>query len=391
VAQVRHQLTRGVVADPVLVASLNPSLPSQHDTKVLPANQIDTSQIDTAVVDADPDSLTAPLPPATTEDTPRLPDRVESDRRPVKPLVTISQHPTHIRRRRGLIALALLILIGLIGGGVTFWWLRWGRWTDQPVLTGLTQVEAVSQLTQAELLYELRQEYSEEVPAGRVIRSDPGDGQAVLKDGTVVIYLSLGPERYDMPELLGLTLEQANQQIMISHLTLGQVDEVFSDEVPLGQVVSASEKVGTPLKPATTINLAISKGPEPIPISDQAGQPREAAEAALSQAGFQVSVTEEHSKSVPAGSVIRQEPASGTGKRGDTITLVISKGPVMVAVPDVRGKDRASATADLKGAGFQVEIKYAVSSAVAFGMALATDPKAGVLAAEGSTVVLTLV
>ncbi len=83
-----------------------------------------------------------------------------------------------------------------------------------------------------------------------------------------------------------------------------------------------------------------------------------------------------------------QSPNSGTGKKGDAITLVVSKGPVMVAVPTVRGKSKADATAVLQAAGFAVTTKSIVSGGLAFGLAYGTDPAAGTMVAEGSTISL---
>jgi serine/threonine-protein kinase len=83
-----------------------------------------------------------------------------------------------------------------------------------------------------------------------------------------------------------------------------------------------------------------------------------------------------------------QSPNSGAGKKGDAITLVVSKGPVMVAVPTVRGKSKADATTVLQNAGFQVTTKSIVSGGLAFGLAYGTDPAAGTMVAEGSTISL---
>ena len=62
-----------------------------------------------------------------------------------------------------------------------------------------------------------------------------------------------------------------------------------------------------------------------------------------------------NSDTVPLGRVISQDPSTGTGSKGDEIALVVSKGPVLVAVPKVRGMGLDAATQRLEAAGFQVQ------------------------------------
>ena len=65
--------------------------------------------------------------------------------------------------------------------------------------------------------------------------------------------------------------------------------------------------------------------------------------------------TEDFSETVAAGSIISQTPEAGTaGHRMDTVTLVVSKGPPLVEVPDVFGKQFEEAKTILEGLGFVV-------------------------------------
>ena len=65
-------------------------------------------------------------------------------------------------------------------------------------------------------------------------------------------------------------------------------------------------------------------------------------------------------------------PDSGTLFRGDTITVVVSKGPDLVQVPDVRGKQESEAKAILESAGFKVEVDRVMGGF--FGTARGTNP-----------------
>ena len=102
----------------------------------------------------------------------------------------------------------------------------------------------------------------------------------------------------------------------------------------------------------------VSKGRQPIEVQDFTGKPADQAVATLTDAGLQVDATkQEFSTDVPKGSVISQSPASGTLFRGETVVLVVSKGPEMVKVPNVQGKQLGEARTILVGAGFQVKVE----------------------------------
>jgi len=220
------------------------------------------------------------------------------------------------------------------------------------------------------------------------IRTDPIAGARILRDGSVAVVVSQGPERFDAPKLVGLVRADAVMALTKVNLTVGTVTEAYDETVPAGTVVSSSVEPGTKLKRATTVDFVVSKGPKPIDIASYEGKSADQATKELQAAGFVVTSTQQNSATVAAGLVISQSPNSGQGKKGDTIALVVSKGPVMVAVPTVRGKSKAEATTILKAAGFQVTTKSIVSSGIAFGLAYGTDPGAGTMVAQGSTISL---
>jgi len=306
---------------------------------------------------------------------------------PVRPLVRVSQAKVH-RRRRGLVALVLLLLVGLGGGGGTWYYFAEARWTTTPALDGMSEQDARAALQTAVLGVTTTKEYSEDVTAGRVIRTDPAAGGRILRDGSVGLVLSLGPERFDAPKIAGLTRTEAVNALTKANLAVGTVAEAYDETVAAGVVVSSSAEPGSKMKRGATVDFVVSKGPTPITIANYEGKSADQATKELQAAGFTVTATQQNSKTVAAGLVMSQSPNNGTGKKGDAITLVVSKGPVMVAVPTVRGKSKADATAALQSAGFQVTTKSIVSGGLAFGLAYGTDPAAGTMVAEGSTISL---
>jgi serine/threonine-protein kinase len=102
-------------------------------------------------------------------------------------------------------------------------------------------------------------------------------------------------------------------------------------------------------------------------------------------------VSEEYSDTVGDGDVISMDPPSGTTlHRGDTVRLVVSKGPELVDVPSVRGQGVDAATQTLEDLGFHVETRQAPGS-LGLGFVFSQDPEGGARVPRGSTITLSLI
>ncbi len=87
--------------------------------------------------------------------------------------------------------------------------------------------------------------------------------------------------------------------------------------------------------------------------------------------------------------MVSQNPGPGTVHRGDTVSLVVSKGPPLVLVPDVTGKSVEQARQILKTAGFQVQVTH-VFPWVIGGNVVAQSPNGATKAPMGSTVTIAI-
>lgn len=283
------------------------------------------------------------------------------------------------------------MLLLSVGAGVGSWWWLSGRYTTVPSVANLNETKAREAAAANDLQVDVREEYSETVPVGVVIGTEPTSGERLLRAAHVTIVLSRGPERYPAPTLVGLNREAAEKAITDAHLSVGTVTEAWSEEVEAGVVVSASQQEGAPLKPGTAVDLTVSKGREPIRIPDLVGAPADQAAKELKDLGFEVSVKEENSATVQQGSVIRQDPKDGEGHRGDTISLVKSLGPVMVTIPGVWGKNTDEAKKLLEDLDLKVEIHNESGFGLPLNLAKSTDPAEGTQVAVGTTVKLVIV
>ena len=191
-----------------------------------------------------------------------------------------------------------------------------------------------------------------------------------------------------MPSLADMNLVQATQAIESANLKIGQVTRAYHATAPVDRVLTASQAPEASLKRDTPVDLVVSRGPKPIAITNHAGKQSTVAVKTLSALGFTVTSTEQTHDSIPKGQVISQSPNKGNGKAGDTITLVVSKGPVLVTVPKVTGADEATASQRLTNAGFTVKVVYNTEAWVRLNVVAVQDPGVAKQAPKGSTVTI---
>jgi serine/threonine-protein kinase len=256
-----------------------------------------------------------------------------------------------------------------------------------PVVAGQPLATAQSALESQGLHSDVEQVFSETVASGTVVGSDPPAGKQIPRSRAVTLQVSKGQERYAVPTVVGSTLDAARTAIAAQNLTVGKVTEAFDDKAPQGTVVSTDPEAGTKVKRNAAVALVVSKGREPITVTDWTGKKAAQAKAALTKAGLVVDDShQENSDTVAAGSVISQAPTSGTLFKGDTVTLVVSKGPVLVDVPNYVGKQVSEAKPALEALGFTVEVRELLPG-INFGTVQSQDPGGG-KAPKGSTIKL---
>jgi eukaryotic-like serine/threonine-protein kinase len=257
------------------------------------------------------------------------------------------------RRSRGPIALLVVLLLALALSGAA-WFVAEGPLskTTTPSLLGMTEAKAAATAEQSGLTTKVTGHgFSEVVTPGLVLRTNPSRGEDVDKGGTVGLILSKGPERYAVPNVVGRTETAARDMIEQNHLTVGTPERKYSSKVDENSVISSDPPAGEELKRDEVVKLVISDGPEPVGVPSVVGQPVEQAKAAVLEAKLEPVVREKFNETVPAGTVISQSPESGTADKGSELQLVVSKGPPLVQVPDVTGKNVAEAQALVTAAG----------------------------------------
>lgn len=287
-------------------------------------------------------------------------------------------------------------LIGGIVGAIVLlaailtWFFMWGPGSFRPMVDVVNQQwpDASKSLTAADVTFERVDVFDDNIPAGNVARTNPAPGKPLGRFQTAKIFVSKGIEMLTMPDLTGKTREEALELVKKARFNTPQISEDFHDTVPEGQISSQDPAPNASVAHNTIVKITVSKGRQPVSMPNLVGKPSQEAQNELTQVGLQPQVTEDFSDSVPKGKVISQSVAPNTTvHRLDQVNLVISKGPEVVAVPNVFGKSEGDARAALESAGFTVNVKRTFGDSK---RVLNSNPSAGTQAKVGSTVTITL-
>jgi len=217
----------------------------------------------------------------------------------------------------------MLLLVALLIAGGT-WYQFVGNSVAVPSVSALTVDQAAAIVTPLGLGVEVIKEYSEDVPIGTIIRTEPSSGQKARKGSSVNIFVSMGKERYLIPsDLAGKDPSEAISALEALTLVVSGTNEIFDETIPIGKVVGTEPIAGTSVAQRTPVTLLVSKGPTLIEVPNVVGMDVATATATLQTAGFQVTAVNKLPVAI-LNKVYSQNPAAGTmSPKGSVITLEI--------------------------------------------------------------------
>jgi beta-lactam-binding protein with PASTA domain len=256
-----------------------------------------------------------------------------------------------------------------------------------PNVEGLTQAAATTAIAGAKLMIGIvTQQISNTVATGDVISQDPANGSSMAQGSPVNLVISLGSQMVTVPHLEGLTQAAATTAITGTKLEVETVTQQNSNTVAKGNVISQDPVSGSSVAQGSTVKLLISSGPQMVAMPNVEVLTQAAATTAVTGAKLTVgAVTQQTSNTVAPGSIISQDPASGSSvAEGSSVNLVISSGPQMVTVPNVEGLTQAAATAVIDRA------KLTVGTVTATGKIISQDPASGSSVTQDSPVNLVI-
>lgn len=287
---------------------------------------------------------------------------------------------------------ALLVVVLIAAGLGVAWALgAFGASITVPDVAGMTPKDAATALTAVGLkVGNTDKKADDKIPEGQVISTTPAAGARVEKDTAVDLLVSTGIEKVTVPNVLGMTEDDAVRAIQQAGfkvtfpLTRGP-----NDKTPAGQVFAQAPAGDAPAPKGSAVSLSVSTGVEQVTVPDVKGQSQGDATTALKKAGFTVKAASKPNSTVTKGTVYDQTPAGGTpAPKGSQITIMVSSGPEMVTIPsDLVGKLKSEASTALAAIGLVADFQDAApNDPTKPNQVAGTDPIGGTSVPKGSTV-----
>lgn len=196
---------------------------------------------------------------------------------------------------------------------------------EVPFVEGLTEEEAKKKLNEQGLGYKPSNQSSTTVAAGLVIQQQTRAGTMVEKNSTITLVISVGPESVTVPNVAGYKQPEATVAIETLGLTVGSIQEEYSDTLEAGKVIRLDPEIGSPVAPGSKITMVISKGKETVTVPKLVGLDKDKALELLKQQGLEGQVVEVKDAAAPYGKVISQGyDAEEYVAKGTVVTIIIS-------------------------------------------------------------------
>lgn len=197
-----------------------------------------------------------------------------------------------------------------------------------------------------------------------------------------------------LPNLVGKTIEEAEQELNKSKLKIEKKEE-FNSEIEAGKIISQNPPFieNYTVKENSTVEVVVSKGTEMTKVPKIIGMEYEEAEEEIKKYNLQAEKIDKVSKTVEKGIVIEQEPAENTEiKAGEKVKIYVScgNGLKQIVTQYVIGKTEKDAKELLTKDGLEVEVVNEEDTTKENGIVLKQSIEAGKTVDEGTKIIITV-
>lgn len=194
----------------------------------------------------------------------------------------------------------------------------------------------------------------------------------------------------NVPDVVGKSSVVAQQILEDKNLRV-KIVEANDDSVPAGQVVSQYPEAGAKVKEQRLVTITVSKGGQELTMPDLKSMSRSNAEEKLKKMGLKLGAVFEENSKEPAGTVINQDPRSGSKiTKGQTVDITVSLGEKKkeITVQNYTGLSVDSAKSNLEANGLSLGGISEEASTRPKGTVIGQSPAAGSTTTEGGSVSL---
>jgi eukaryotic-like serine/threonine-protein kinase len=261
---------------------------------------------------------------------------------------------------------------------------------EVPYVIGQPRADAEAQLREAGFEVAFGEPQADQAAVDTVIAQDPQPPEEAERGSTITLTVSAGPELVAVPNVVNMNQQEASQALTDAGFVVNPVP-AENDEVEEGLVISQDPPGDSQAAPGTQVTISVSSGSGSATVPQVAGLPEADARAALQGAGFSnITTSQEASGDVPAGNVVRSDPAQGAEvPPNQTITLFVSSGPQAITVPGVEGLTEQNARTAIEGVGLQVTVsEQNTANPAEDGIVIRQSPAPNAQARAGDTVTI---
>ncbi len=292
------------------------------------------------------------------------------------------------KRKTAIIASIIVVLLLAAASGGWAWWYFKGPgsyWTmpqpedltcDSSTTCAITNVKWSSYedlLKFSNIEYETSEEYSDTIEEGSIIRTSPenvGDHVGKRDSQKVSVVVSKGTEQATVPsDILDANSDAGKDPInALRNAGFDNIkqteasEDTYSMDVPQGALLALSVDPGATLPHNTKITVTISQGPKPVTMPEIVGKTKDDAQQTLDELRLTANWTEQYDDKIAKGVVISASAKSGDALYwGDSVDVVVSKGPETITLSNYVGKKASDAKAELEKLGFSVKISSQIT------------------------------
>lgn len=201
-----------------------------------------------------------------------------------------------------------------------------------PGVIGEPLAKAQERLAGSNLVWELGEDFSRDVPAGSVAAQDPAPGAALESGKAVKLVVSRGPQRAAVPNVLGKSVTSATEELAKAGFTVKRADE-FNTLAAAGAVFDQTPRGGE-AEVGSDVTIRVSRGRDQVAVPQVISQSETAARERLTTAGFKVEAAFEPYSGVDPGVVFAQEPlADVLIDRGATVKIKVRRDSTPAPAP----------------------------------------------------------
>lgn len=229
-----------------------------------------------------------------------------------------------------IVGIALFLVVAGLVAAVAFPDLFGPRQVAVPDVKDMERDEAIEELRSLGFVIgEEREQTSEEVAEGNVVRTIPEAGKMRNRESEIQLFISTGKEKAELADYVGRNIDQAMELLDQQNYKSVDQEEEFSDE-PVGTILSQDPEAGTEvIISETDIEFTVSKGKDMREVENLSGYTEADLNEYARSSGFNIRIVDEASSdSVAAGVVLSQTPAAGEElEAGSDIMVTVSSGP----------------------------------------------------------------